>query len=88
MKNIISGKKKKEIVSPITPVNILREDGTPVIGDDMIRMFDDFIGEVEKSGKPVPMAEQNFIRWVKQARKLLDDGKSSEEIFKATIAPI
>ena len=60
-------------------------DGTPITGDNLIRRFGHIIREFESKGRPVPIPEQSFIGWIKQANKMLDEGKTSEEIFASTI---
>ena len=61
------------------------KDGTPIVGDNLIRRFGQIITEFENKGRPVPIPEQSFIGWIKQANRMLDEGKSSEEIFAATV---
>lgn len=61
------------------------KDGKPIMGDALIRRFGKIIEQFEKKGRPVPIPEQEFVGWIKQANKLLDEGKTSEEIFAMTI---
>lgn len=65
------------------------KDGNPVTGDRLIKVFAKTIDKWEKQNKmPVPIPDQKFISWVRQSAKMIDEGKSSEEIFKQTIVPM
>ena len=38
--------------------------------------------------RPVPIADQKFVNWLKDAKKTIDDGKSIDEYFKETLVGI
>lgn len=63
------------------------KDGKPLSGDGLIHAMAAMADKWEKqTHTPVPIPEQEFVAWIKQASKLLKEGKTSEEIFKQTIA--
>lgn len=65
----------------------LDANGQPLSGDELIKTFAKIVDKFETdNNRPVPIQDQRFISWLKQAAKLLNEGKSSEEIFKRTIA--
>lgn len=65
------------------------KDGNVITGDRLIRAMAKTIDKWESKNKmPVPIPDQKFIAWVRQASKMLDEGKSSEEIFKQTLVPM
>lgn len=62
------------------------EKGNPIVGDDLLRKMADIAVTFEKkNNRPVPIAQQNFIAWLKQAKNQMDKGVSSDEIFRRTI---
>ena len=64
------------------------KDGNAITGARLIKIMAKTVDKWEKKNNmPVPIPYQKFIAWVKQAAKELENGKSSEEIFKRTIVP-
>lgn len=61
------------------------KQGNDLSGDDLIRAFCKVIEKHDKAGKPVRIPDQKFISWLRQAGEMLSQGKTSEEIFQATI---
>lgn len=79
---------KKNMLIPNSP--LLRpfydKNGKELSGDEMIHIMANICNKWTKKTKvPVPIPEQKFIAWVKQASKMLNEGIKSEEIFKQTI---
>lgn len=64
----------------------LDKNGNVMSGDDFLRALGTIAETWEKKNKmPVPISEQKFVAWTKQAKKMLADGISSDEIFSRTI---
>lgn len=64
------------------------ENGNPIVGDEMLKKMAQIALTFEKkNGRPVPIQQQQFIAWLKQAKNLMDKGVSSDEIFRKTIIP-
>lgn len=79
---------RKDLLIPNTPMSrpLCDKDGRELSGDDLIRVMADMAEQWQKdTGCPVPIPEQQFVAWVRQASNMLDQGMSSEEIFKKTI---
>lgn len=79
---------KKGVLIPNSPMSrpFYDKDGKELSGDELIKVMANMADTWEKErGCPVPIPEQQWIAWVKQASNLLDQGMNSEEIFKKTI---
>lgn len=79
---------KKNLLIPVN-ANMrppLDANGRQIGGDELIKQFGKIITKFEeKNNRPVPIEDQTFIAWVKQACKMLDEGKTSDEIFNKTL---
>lgn len=65
------------------------KDGNAITGDRLIKIMAKTVDKWETKNKmPVPIPDQKFIGWIKQAAKKLEEGMSSEDIFKQTIVPM
>lgn len=79
---------RKNVLIPNSPLSrpFYDADGNELSGDQLIKtMANMAITWEQKYKKPVPIPEQQFIAWLKQASNLLDKGMSSEEIFEKTL---
>lgn len=82
---------RKEVIVPDSNnyVPFKDKDGKELKGDDLVKRMASIAENFESTNKrPVPIAEQNFIAWLKQAKKMLDEGKTSEDIFAQTLVPL
>lgn len=80
--------KKQDLLIPETNMftPLKNSKGETLSGDETIKRFAKIIDKFERTyNRPVPIAQQNFIAWVKQAKRMLDEGKTSEEIFAQTL---
>lgn len=78
---------KKDTLIPETFSNVMFKDknGNELSGDDFIRMSAKHIKKFEDKGIPVPVQNQKFVSWLKQADEMLSQGLSSDEIFEKTL---
>lgn len=80
---------KKDVLIPQSDVfrPPLDKDGKPLNGDALLRTMANIATTFEeKNKKPVPIPDQKFVAWLKQAKKLMDEGMTSAEIFSRTLA--
>lgn len=62
------------------------KNGHEVSGDNLLKSMAKIVEKWETKNKiPVPIADQKFVAWIKQAKIMLDSGMSSDEIFKRTL---
>lgn len=81
-------KEQKDFLIPESPLfrPLLDKNGFPLNGDETLRAMATCAEQWEKKNEiPVPIAQQNFVKWLKQGKKALDGGMTSEEYFKKTI---
>ena len=65
------------------------KNGKELDGDKLLLTMNNIIQTWEtKYKRPVPIQNQKFIAWVKQAAAMLKQGKSSQEIFSQTLVQI
>ena len=83
-----SFEEKKDLLIPVNS-NFkppLDSKGNPLSGDDLLKkMANIAIVFQQKKGRPVPINDQKFVAWLKQAKNLMDSGKTSEEVFRSTL---
>lgn len=80
--------RKKDIMIPETNnFSALKDkDGKVLDGDEVIKRFANIAVKYETTyNRPVPIANQKFIAWLKQAKRMLDNGETSEMIFQKTL---
>lgn len=81
-------KQEKDMLIPQTGTQVVfkDKDGKELSGEELLKRMAISASKWEKeTGTPVPIPEQKFIEWLKQGKKALDDGMSSEEYFQKTI---
>ena len=79
---------KKDLLIPNTLMSrpFYDKDGKELSGDELIKVMARIADKWQNdTRRPVPIPEQQFVGWVRQASKLLDEGMSSDEIFRKTL---
>ena len=83
-----SFKENKDVLIPESNnfQNFKDKNGNPIVNDALICKFADIAESYEtKNRQPVPIEQQSFILWLKEAAGFIRKGGSSEEFFKRTI---
>lgn len=86
--NKFTFKEQKDLLLPQTGTQVAfkDKDGKPLSGEELLRRMAVAAEKWEQTEhKPVPIPEQKFIAWLKQGKKCLDEGMSSEEYFEKTL---
>lgn len=62
------------------------ENGNPIVGDNLLLKFANIAIEYErKNNAPVPIPDQTFVNWLKDGKKYIEEGGSSEDYFRKTL---
>lgn len=83
--------KRTDVLMPETASfrYIKDKNGNNVVDDKLILLMANICDKWEEKNKmPVPIPEQNFIAWLRQARDMIKEGKSSEEVMRRTLIQI
>lgn len=83
-----SFKTQKDLLIPQTRTIIAFKDadGNQLSGDELLKRMGNMCEKWESEvGMPVPIPNQRWIAWLKQAKRELDGGMSSDEYFKKSI---
>lgn len=79
---------KKDVLFPNTNTfrPVMDKDGKVLNGDQLLCTMADIADAwTKKNKRPVPIAEQNFVQWLKDGAAFIRGGGKSEDYFSQTL---
>lgn len=86
-----SFKEQKDLLIPTTKNMVYPKDknGRNLSGDEFIKKMATIAATFERKFKrPVPIPNQDFVAWLKQTKRLMDEGMKFDDIMSMTVAPV
>ena len=86
-----SFKEQKDLLIPTTKNMVYPKDknGRNISGDEFIKKMATIATTFERKFKrTVPIPNQDFVAWLKQTKRLMDEGMKFDDIMSMTVAPV